>query len=361
MGDWQGQRNGPDFTVDILKKANKGAISPRETDPVAEARAFLGKGSVMDAPWTAQDESGLTDRLDWNKQNAQMGHDIAQQRKGGFRRATEGMSGAGDVASQASLATTPLALAGLPEVSGGALALAGLLHAPDQLRRAYAPQADETRPGVGEAIGTGLEMLPALGLAGKAGQAAEATGPRPWVNQAKEVPYANRMPSQNPNQVLGVARDIVQETGDPLESVLRGGRKSGTNGASVDALMKLAASGSVEPTARLAREAEQAANLPKQMVRQMNYDSAGGMRTNRYIGGLQKEGPGGLSAVAAGRVDRIPMPKDALQAEADKILARMTGPETDLSGDLSPLDRASRQARAKERFGRSFQDELVGR
>jgi hypothetical protein len=356
MADWTGQRNGPDYTVDILKKANKGFTTPQveQEDPVAAAKRFLTNTPSTEG--TVNDIADMEARLAWNQQNAQMGQDIAQKRKGGLRRATEGLSRAGDIASGASMATLPLALAGLPEVSGGAMALGGLLHTPDALRRAYAGETDEALPGVGEAIGTGLELSPLAGLVGLLGKGGQVggemagskvgrmAGPSRYDSAQGIVESPNFQRASNPNQVLGVGREIARETSTPLVDVLRGGRKAGLgNQQSVKALMQLSESG---PAAR-------AAAAPKQAIRQMNRESE--LRTVRGIGNLQREAPGGLSDLAAGKIK--PEIYRPLQSQADAILKRGVGPETELMGELSPLDKTARQARARERFGRVFQME----
>lgn len=354
------RKPGKDYTVDVpVSDARKQRVSAGMDDPLAAAKAFLAKPDPYANPTlTPDDQAGLDARLDWNGQNNQMAADIAQQRKGGVRRATEAMSTGGDIASLASLPLLPM-----PALSGAAMALGGMLHAPDQLRRAYAPQDGETRPGLGEALSTGLEMLPGVGLAGHMGQeavAAEDTyglgqhgriGPSRYEAPTGAVDSPNFQHAPNPNQTLGVARGIANETGDPLEAILRGGRKSGTNAQSVQALMKLAASGSVEPTAQLGREADAAATRatvyhPSPMEEFYKNNPPGeGRMTGQF-----KEGRGGLRDLAAHvgmEPHAMPVPEDAWGSNL------MPGLQT--PGDKADsVDRARRRSQRLRLFGESL-------
>lgn len=161
----------PDYTVDIPKESVV-SEAPVGDDPVQAAKAFLASTTPRvnpNAPLSPEDQAEVNARMDWAGKNLDEAERIAQARKGTFRHITEALNTAGNVAGLASL---PLLAAG-PQASGAAMALGGLLTVPDQLRRAYAPQADETEPGVGEAAMTGLALLPGLSMGKKATTAAE--------------------------------------------------------------------------------------------------------------------------------------------------------------------------------------------
>lgn len=175
---------GKDTTTDITDARKRRASSILDNpfnetggvDPVQATKQFLAKPSVTQSPLSPQDEAELQSRLAWNKQNNAIGTDIAsrqlKEKHGAFRGLTENLAKAGHGFEAASL---PLMLAG-PEASGLALAGGTAMGVPDQLRRAYMPQDDETRPGVGEAAMTGLGLLLPGGGIGKAlseGKAAE--------------------------------------------------------------------------------------------------------------------------------------------------------------------------------------------
>ncbi len=180
-GAWSGARNGPDYAVDILKKATQAPQVAPSSDPLEEAKAFLAKPSVANQSLSPEEEAALNARLDWNKQNQVEAQRIQTEKQGSLRHVTEGLDTAGDVAGVGSLTTLPL-----PPVSAALMGLSGLLKVPNQLRRAYAPQNDETQPGVGEALMTGAALLPGMsGLRSLLPKAAE-----PLVSMSREVPYA---------------------------------------------------------------------------------------------------------------------------------------------------------------------------
>lgn len=374
------KKPGKDFTVDILKAANKGDIPRKKRavdaadpgvggDPVAEARAFLDKpygSSVTQGRLTPQDEAELAARLDWNAKNQQEGTAIQERKKGGFRRTTEGLSKGGDMTSLGSLATMPMAAGGpvgaIP--SAALMAMTGLLHAPDQLRRAYAPQDDENQPSVMEALGTGLEMSPlsALGRMGTevaAGEplvnemagskVARQMGPGPLYENEPTGINPNFQRASNPNQVLGVARDVVNESGTPLQDVLRGGRKAGLgNKPSVDALMKLAESGD----GYKARITPPAAPKPSLMDAWYARNPPGeGRMTGQFV-----EGDGGMHDLAQGRIQPTPLtpptPVRPLQGAADDILEGV-GPEADLSPFINAESRLAQLSRQRA-YGQAF-------
>lgn len=304
MADFTGQRNGPDYTVDIPKAKKKLTLAdlaaanggvPRRVDsadpgvggdPVAEANAFLAKKSIFDRP-SFGGTPGAAEMVEppaqkaWREANAAMGHDIAQERKGGLRRFTESANQLGDVANIGALATAPASVFGVPEPAMALGAMGGLLKLADPLRRAYLPQSDETEPGVGEAIQTGVNLTPFLGLGSTAGRI------------GAESMAGSRVPR-------GIGPSLYDSGSGPLETLNPNFQE-------------------VNPRGYL-----------DQLLERLN-GSKTADRSVRNIGNLQQEAPGGLSDVASGRVGP----------------PGYHGPETDLSPLLEASNLARKQARAK--------------
>ena len=210
-----------DYTIDLPQ-------SPREPDNpendvearLASAREFLARPSRPNV-LTPQDDADSAARQAWDTKNREAGVALADRMRaeqhGPVRRTTEGMSRLGSLAGLASL---PLMAAG-PEASGGALLAGGLLSLPDALRRAYFPQDDENRPGVGEALLTGSALLPGVGMARKAGEAATLAEEAPRLRQATHVPY--RYPaSPKPEPVMGRTTGHFKEGPGGLADVAAG-------------------------------------------------------------------------------------------------------------------------------------------
>lgn len=214
-------------------------------DPVAEAKAFLAQDDPTVGP--APDNSDLAPDEYAHMSPARYATTALSGEWMGNRLTEGGHPYLGYASDIANYSRNPIGVG----LSG--------------LRRLINPDADESR--VGGAIDTAFGVTGAApGLLGKGWQAlkglrggeAAAEGAsalpeawKPFVRPAEgaerastEIPYASHQVAQNPNQVLEVARDVVNESGDPLEKVLRGrGGKTGQSKPSVDALMQLANSG----------------------------------------------------------------------------------------------------------------------
>lgn len=310
-------------------------------DPVEEARAALRSAEALSQRTGSADLATVPARLVALRAEN-------QANRPSLRGLTQPLAQAGQVAQLASLP----ALAAGPGVAG-ALGIGGTLaQVPDMLVRSL--EEPQEAPGVLEGGLALLGLAPGIRGAIKAAKAGQMASRFPRVlggpNVASEVAYANRVPSANPNQVLGVAREIAGETGDPLRKVLAGGRQNRYNRASQEALMRLATSGK-----------------RNQPARELD-----------WMGQLQAEGRtvptnGAMRQQAAQQGDAWSALRElATRSEGDNVPAAMrhrsvldlieaeAGPTVDLSDELSglsDLDRAARLARARERFGRVYRSE----
>ena len=219
---------------------------PSIDELLTQARGFLAKPSVVPdvEPESLPAERGLARNVTDVLSGQQMAESLA---------AGESGSVFDELNTRHPLASTVVSLAS-PLLNPTGAALSGL-------RKFIAPEADESRlegaietgfsvpliramrvPGVKETISKGMS---------NAGRQFRALG------TSREIPVGGGVQrATNPNQALEVARQIAGETGEPLEAVLAGGRQAGFNRPSQEALAKLAGSGMVGRTARLAAEAE---------------------------------------------------------------------------------------------------------
>lgn len=258
MADWTGQRNGPDYTVDIPKAKRKltladlatanGGVPQRQVDsadpgvggdPLAEAKAFL-------APYEAQDRASA------NAELARKNVMAPEYQHSGMRGLTMALDALGKGVSGASLPGYALG----PEVGGPMQVIGGALGVPEYMRRRIAPDvnAGEQPAGVGEGVGLGADI--ALGGLFGRGKA------------AVERPVAAMMegPSRYESAVGAVDSPNFQQALSPRQN---------------------------------AQEA-----LDNLLTRLNKSNPAD--RSVRGIGNLQQEAPGGLADVAAGKVGRTP-------------------------------------------------------
>ena len=212
------------------------------------------------------------------------------------------LRGLTDIAETASL---PTGLAGMipSPASPALLGLSAALLAPGALRKTLAPEEDESA--LEGAIQTGLVALPGVGAVRRAGRGVSNLTREPksfgevaskqGVNLSKEVPYASRQVATNPSQTLGVAREVAEETGEPLGRVLKGkgGRTGFARGESLDALLELAGAGKRGKAIRRANER-------KGLVAEANRQGRMGARTvpssdNPLIDALPEGGLGTIT------------------------------------------------------------------
>jgi hypothetical protein len=224
-------------------------------------------------------------------------------------------------------------------------ALAG----PDILRRLIAPEEDESRGGAalegglyaaapfaGRAIGAGARgVRRGLGAAdefftgsraaaqqatrsGSNYAAARAAGREPAMRMGPRSAetLSTQQTAVDPNQVLRVAREVSEETGVPIEIVLKGyTRSGGVEPGRMDALTRLLRSGERAPAPRAASSAT--------FQRMQREGAFAGERTT----GPFAEGPGGLSDLAAGRIKPHPLPaSQRYPSEVDDLVRGLDEP-----------------------------------
>jgi hypothetical protein len=156
-------------------------------------------------------------------------------------------------------ASLPLSFTPAAPIGAAGLAAGSALALPEDIRQIIAPDEDESR--LGGAIETAFDVA-GVGPAARAlRSAAGARAARPTMRVGKgraEIPFASRQRATDPNQALAVAREVAEETGQPVEAVLAGSRKSGREAGftqqSTAALRRLAGSG---PRATRARVGQQ--------------------------------------------------------------------------------------------------------
>ena len=134
------------------------------------------------------------------------------------------------------------------------------------------------------------------------------------VGPRAEIPYASAQRATNPNQALSVARDVASETGDDVNAILQGSRKSGQQAGfgrdSVSALQNLAGSG---PKARQAAAAKRAGVPNQPGVDPHNFTDFGG-RTNSGFAPMADD-------ELATMTSKIPLPKSSRYgSEVDELL-----------------------------------------
>lgn len=116
----------------------------------------------------------------------------------------------------------------------------------------------------------------------------------------REVPYRSAQTPLPTDQILRVAREIAEETGEPIEKVLKGYAKSGgVSRAEQDHLRRMLFAEDL----RRQRRAYRTAAALREEANTMTGRFGGDRTTGSFI-----EGPGGLSDVAAGRIERYPLP-----------------------------------------------------
>jgi hypothetical protein len=281
------------FGVTIEPPAQMPYTAPvDEGDPLGEAKASLGRAQDLADETDSEGLAGLEGRA------AALTPPV--DHRGRIRQITEPLAKMGGAAVLASLPGMTVPPVGTALATGGTLA-----EIPDLIRRTVAPEADESMPGALEYGGTALGAIPALGaLRGgmRAATGAAAAGSdvlrgdeavldalkratlRGKWSQAAVSDAGGVQQATNPNQVLGIARDIAGETGGSLESILKGARKYPE--AQRTAIMKLATSGAVYPAEQLANEAAAEAELAKQTPYQRWLaDNAGTDRTTGSFDG----------------------------------------------------------------------------
>ena len=292
---WLRAREQParEFTRDIMhtpeEQARRKALVDGSGDPLGEAQQFLASNRLD--PVNVQDVAETDRRIGANRSR----RDAALAAPGATRPwsmqdVTQGLASTGEGMQWAAL---PAAALG-PAPSAALMALGEILQAPENIRGGI------ENPNEGMGVGEGALRAGALMLGRGAGKrptggtlsrppVARPEGPstlrpsvtipgRPslppgndaWSNlplgkaaaagePARVVPEVSRQsasfgPTANPNQMLAVAREIAAETGQPLETVLAGGRKAGVGRPQAEALAKLAGSGIVGRTTRHAAE-----------------------------------------------------------------------------------------------------------
>ena len=311
---------GEGLTIKDLDTANAGKVPSRyvnadpppqgSVDPLAEAKAFL-------APYEKQDRAAQNTEL------ARKNVMAPEYSHSGLRGLTMALDALGGGVSTASLPGYALG----PEVGGPMQAIGGALKVPEYMRRRLAPDVNAGEQEAGALEGAGLGTDIALGGVFGGGKA------------AAERPVAAMMegPSRFESAVGDVASPNFQQALSPRQN----------SQSALDALLARLNGASAES------------------------------RSVRNIGALEAEAPGGLADVAAGKVGRTPYTAPGSNIDRTRTYGNarelMTnggaqveqpslGALDDLGGfgpeiDLSPLDRASQLARAKERFGRNFRTE----
>lgn len=267
--------------------------------------------------------------------------------------------------------STPLLVGGM--VAPPLAALGTATAAPDILRRLIAPDPDESRTGAAvegavfagapfagralSAVGAGLKGGVRAGKRAAAGVDEFMTGRRATAAAAKtaaeraetqalttslrntgygptaiqkvtgvrpsqEVPFASAQQAVDPNQVLRVAREIAEETGVPVETVLKGyGRSGGEGTRQLGPLRSLLSAGETAPRNRLAADVGVRPSLLRAGVNPRDFTNTLGARTTGS--GAAGAGPSGLADVAAGNVAPIGTdPQSRLMSQVS-ALARM--------------------------------------
>ena len=309
------------------------ADEPAE-DPVAAARQYLER---------APDYSSIASIPERLKE-------LQTAPRPSLRALTEPLAHAGQLATTASLPTA--FVPGGQAVAAG-LGLGGTLaQVPDILARSL--DTDPTNdPSMLEGGFAALGLLPGIGAARAARRAIPPAGMPSRVlgtPAATEVPFASAQQAVNPNQVLRVAREVADESGEPLGKIIRGrGGKTGYSKPQTEALMKLASSGMV---GRVGQQADEAVAAAMNVARQ-----------RRNI------------PLTAEQIAESPLPPSEDAWSALRTLARRHegGPSPSWAstqdvalgprpGDLPYSRRAltPAQERAQERFGRVYRSETGG-
>ena len=305
-----------------------------DVDPVEDARRYLESAPDY------SDIASIPERL----------KELQSGPRPSLRGLTEPLARAGQYAMTASLPTA--------FVPGGQAVAAGMglggtvAQVPDMIARSL--DDDPTNdPGVLEGGFAALGLLPGVGAARAARRAIPPAGMPSRVLGAPastEIPFASAQRAINPNQVLRTARDVADESGEPLSKVIRGkGGKTGYSKPQTEALMRLASSGMVS---RVSREADEALAEAATIARQ-----------RRNI------------PLTAEQVAESPLPTSEDAWSALRTLARRreggSPPSWGSTQDIAlgprpggrPYSRrplTTAQERAQERFGRVYRSETGG-
>lgn len=312
---------------------------------LGEARGTLGRADQL----AAETDSARLAALPASLASLREPYDT----RGPVRKFTEPLA---NVGNKAMLGGIPAGTIN-PLIGGAMLTGGGLATIPDYFRKMVAPEGDEERPGVMESGMAGLALLPAAGSLRSLRTVAQETKPfiGPLTGAATMEPGAANL----------AGRALAYEGG-------AGVRPAGRNAAS--ALDRLMASpsfanlprGTVSKAAPgVERGAQSSADAVRERAgairanagnpqqgaesfadavraeaarpfRRMEAEGAfAGDRTNRGIGALEVEGPGGLSSQ--------PRPYE------------MPWEPVELPPSLSPMDRLT--ARSQERFGKKYRKE----
>jgi hypothetical protein len=316
-----------------------GVDDPNTVDRLLEeARGSLGRADQLSAETDAPRLAMLPASLASLRQ--------PMDTRGPVRKFTEPLA---DVGGKAMLAAIPAGIN--PAIGGALLAGGGLATLPDYFRKLIAPEGDETRPGIMETGMAGLAALPATGaLHGLRSLTGLGKGAEALANPAAdllEARWARALGNEGPQavgralafegpQVAGRGSSAIEKLlASPSFENLPRGAVSKAKPASIAAL-KIAGPQQGPMTFADAVRAE--AKRVKSPFEQMQQEGAfQGDRTT----GQFKEGSGGLSDVAAGRVSRNDMPWEPIDLSSEQ--------------PLSLMERLA--ARSQERFGKRYRRE----
>lgn len=298
---------GPTTIVKNIMKSPEEQAQVGGGDPLAAAKAFLARPSAVQPP-TIQDQAEADRRIAATA--ARIG--AAPTRMPGLRESLEGLAAVGHGAQAASIIPSP---ASVPLAVGGTLATL-----PEMLYRGI------TNPTEGAGLEEGgyaaLGLLPGIG--GKFSQELKA----------------GRAAAQGAEEMAG-ARVARQYGPSRYEQLIPNPDSENFIRPSVQALQTPKA---VTPTASM-------------RPRSWMDDVIASGRTN--IMPQPESGETAWTALQklATRNEGAGMSGSQAHRSVEDLVYRGAGPEVDLSNELSTLDRAAQQARARERFGRSYRRE----